>query len=162
MRTRAVNVLSVVAVPTQQTQVCRESQLDNDRVPAPTCNPVSLRLAGIVAPRIGGTVTLRVINRQKLWGFLTAARTSMTVVSKHHSFVSLRLFPLPTKKVGSPLLGRFPQVGAGLNNTGWTQRLTARFGGTLCTETGSFALHLPSFLSCGSHLIHLMCTGRIT
>jgi len=143
VRADSVNMLSMVAIPAEQTEISGESKFNDNRVPASASDAIALRLSRIVATRISGSIALNVINSQELMLKLATAHTLITVMGKNSNLVPLALIALPFTVIRYTLLPRSLQVWSGFDYTSSTQTLTTRLSSTLQAMTSSSTFISP-------------------
>jgi hypothetical protein len=155
MRTHAIDVSCLIAIPAKQPEVIRETKFDDYVVPPPARHAIVLRLSRVVATWIDIAVFLRVINREEFLRILTATRALVPVVRKDDSFTLYGLVTLPCEYVRPSFATRLPGIRGRLTLTLHAQiRSTSRLW-TLKTKTGSLTLCFPnSTYFCIRHARH--------
>jgi len=155
MWARSINVLSMVAVPTQQSQVNGKSQLNDYVIPPTTSHTVPLRLSWVMASRIAATVAFGMINSQELLASLAATHTLVSVMRKHNRFTFCGLRALPLQACTRALKVRFTLMWSRLAYAFCTQIVT--FSGwlrALEAQASRLTFDLPcSAVVCFIHVV---------
>jgi hypothetical protein len=155
-------MLCMIAVPTEQTQIVRETKFDDDVIPATARHAVVLRLSWIVAARIAVAIALGVVNRQELLSGLTATAALIAVVRKDDGFTLSRLIALPSQFEWQAFALGLAVIGCCLLPALRTQIRATRRRTALEAKPSSLTLRFPSpsvirFIHVGSNPKHIRC-----
>jgi hypothetical protein len=151
VRTNAVDVLRMIAIPAKQAEIGRESKFYDNGVPTSTCHSVMTWLVGVVTARINVAVSFTMVNREKLLRHLATANAFIPIMREHCGFVFSRFVALPLKQCCAAFLSSLLIIGSRLNLACRTQTLSTRRIGTLKTQTQKSAFTLPLFSVFGIH-----------
>jgi hypothetical protein len=160
VRTRSVDVFSMIAVPAHQAQVVRKSKANNYYIPATASNTVVFGLAWVMASGIFSTIPTNVVDCQELSAGLTTARAFIPVMLENCDFIPSRFISSPAQYSGFVLLVRFQQVRSSFDYAIPAKPLAVSLVGTLQAKTLRSSFNAPSaplFSLC-----HLMCNVNIT
>lgn len=143
VRTSAVDVLRVIAIPAEKLQIRGESELDYQRIPCAASSP---KTPFVLASRVMIAATVDVVNGEKLNRQFSATLTLISVVSEHNQFSLCALAPLPV----APVARRYGfcigplDVRPRFNSARSTQRLALSFPSALITNAGISSRLKPS------------------
>lgn len=158
MRALPVDVFGVVAVPAKKAKILRESQFDDEVIPATARDAEVFRLTWVVASRIGTPITLYVIDGQKLRRGFATTLTPIPVVSKYNRLAFGCFLSCPCKHGWPAPFIRGIDVLSRLDAAISAYLSFPCFVATLQTETLRDSLFSPCSLVC----FHTVCLSSIS